>query len=416
MIIHPPEIVEEADLISVGARIEFQTSGIRFPETLWFKLSKSCSPFIVDRVDGFAVALLPLAMILGEGLEIRGEVSPRLAYGMQEYQRIQHIWWPDRFNRIPIQCNDLKPINTYQDITGVGCAFSGGVDSFYTLWSHLSQNEHNPYYRISHALMINGFDFNADIDNVGVFSHKARQLYEPVMKKIGVNILFIHTNLRRFVTEDMRSWQSFLYTFGSALAACALVFGHLFSRFYIASSNHYSQLHPWGSHPFIDRLLRTESMEIIHDALHLTRLEKIAILSQWSETYARLRTCLYDAFLTHPTSDLKNCCRCEQCIHTVSALDMLGALDKYTVFPKPLFRKNIRNLIFNYTNNHQYFYVREIIAHAKKIGRRDIAFDYRCTIILNVLFYRWLLKLHVRLKRRSKFYLRFFEFIRRKKD
>ena len=385
MVINKPEVTESGDKICVSARIEIQTPDRTCPDTLWFKFPKSYSDYITDRTDPFAASLLPLAMRYGENLEIHGLLSPRLAHGMQEYLRIQHLWKPDEFKLMEINCTNLKTNNPTRIAGGVGCAFSGGVDSFHTLWSHLPQNEKNPGYRISHCLMINGFDLNSIPEDAETFSNKTRHLYEPMMNRLGLQLLVSHTNIWQFL--DKTKWKRFMYIFGSILTASALTFGHLFSRFYIASSFQYTQLFPWGSHPLLDNLLSTETTEIIHDGAHLTRIEKMAALSQWPETYSRLRTCLFDISFINKTARLENCCRCERCIQAMSVLDMLGVLDKYTVFPKPLERKHVRKVDFiniPEKGKYKYLYARETIDSAHKMGRRDVVFDLSYAILRNI--------------------------------
>jgi hypothetical protein len=407
MVIDTPEITESGDKICVSARIEIQTPGKTFPGTLWFKFPKSYTDYITDRTDCFAASLLPLAMRYGEDLEIHGPLSPRLAHGMREYLRIQHLWKPNEFKLIEINYTDLKMANATNIAGGVGCAFSGGVDSFYTLWSHLPQHEKNPGYRISHCLMINGFDVNSIPEDAETFSNKTRQLYEPMMNRLGLQLLVSHTNIWQFM--DRGKWQEYMYTFGSILTASALALGHLFSRFYIASSFQYTQLFPWGSHPLLDNLLSTEATEIIHDGAHLTRIEKIAALSQWPETYSRLRTCLFDTSFIIKTAPLENCCRCERCIQMMSVLDMLGVLDKYTVFPKPLERKYIRKVHFfdiPEKGKNRYLYAQETIDSASKLGRRDVVFDLGYAILRNTWFKGGMKRVRRSIKRAFKKILR----------
>jgi hypothetical protein len=403
MVINTPEITESGDKICVSARIEIQTPGKTLPDSLWFKFPKSYSDYVTDRTDCFAAPLLPLAMRYGQNLEIHGPLSPRLAHGMQEYQRIQHLWKPNEFKLIEINCTNLKMADTSNIPGGVGCAFSGGVDSFYTLWSHLPQNEKDPAYRISHCLMINGFDVNSIPEDAETFSTKTRQLYEPMMNRLGVKLLVSHTNIWQFM--DKGKWQEYMYTFGSILTSSALALGHLFSRFYIASSFQYTQLFPWGSHPLLDNLLSTETMETMHDGAHLTRTEKITALSQWPETYSRLRTCLFDTSFIIKTAPLENCCRCERCIQMMSTLDMLGVLDKYTVFPKPLERKYIRKVHFfdiPEKGKNRYLYAQETIDSARKMGRRDMVFDFSYAILRNTWFKGGIKGVRRSIKRRLK--------------
>jgi len=140
MIIHKPEIKDEGADICVAARVELQNSNTDFPEELWYKFPKSYRDYITDRSDGFAASLLPLAMVLEEDLEVRGDISATLAHGLQQYQLIQSTWQPKWFKSIDIKFESLTNIGRSDTKGKVGCTFSGGVDSFYTVWNHLSRN------------------------------------------------------------------------------------------------------------------------------------------------------------------------------------------------------------------------------------------------------------------------------------
>jgi len=89
MVIHKPIITEEEEEICVSAKVEVKSSKIKAPDNLWFTFPRSYKEYITDRTDGFAAALLPIAMALDEDMEVKGVVSPRLAYGLREHQKIQ---------------------------------------------------------------------------------------------------------------------------------------------------------------------------------------------------------------------------------------------------------------------------------------------------------------------------------------
>lgn len=332
MILYKPEISEEGGEICVAARVEFQNPDTDFPEELWYKFPKSYQDYITDRADGFASSLIPLAMVLGENLEVRGEMSTTLAHGLQQYQHIQSTWQPNWFKPINLKFEILKTISKGDTKGKVGCTFSGGVDSYFTVWNHLPQNESNPKYRLTHCLLINGLDRNADLDNTGTYD-KFQNAFEPVLNNQGLELLISRTNLREFVDLPIRR-----QSFGSAVTSSALVLGRLFSHFYVASSYKFTRLglHPDGSHLMLDHHLHTETMETVHDAGHLTRKEKVDALAQFPATYTTLCVC-FEAITFHPeTGVLENCCKCEKCIRTMITLDLLGSLEKYKTFPKPI--------------------------------------------------------------------------------
>ena len=375
MIINKPEIVEDERYVTVSSRVDIRRSTTPYPKQLWFSFPKEYAGYVTHRADGFATALLPLAMILGEDLEVCGPVDFRLAHGLQEYLKVQSAWKPKQFKPVRLSCPVLDERRDDVTLGGVGCAFSGGIDSFHTLWSHLLINEPNPRYRISHALIINGFDSDSDLDDTGSFN-RIREAYEPVMKKHGVELLVSRTNILQFIDPWILK-----QAFGAIVTSSALVLGRLLARFYIPSSYKFTDLglYPEGSHLMLDGLLCTETMEIIHDGAHLTRVEKTAVVAQWPDTHARLRVCFNQTNVADGSNVIENCCLCEKCIRTMVTLDLFGVLGKCASFPKPLRRREVRRCDYTYPGSR--IFSREIIRHADRIGRRDIAFDFRCAVL-----------------------------------
>lgn len=346
MIIHHPEILEEGGEIRVCSRIEIKDSEGAYPDTLWFRFPESYRDFLTERADGFAVAMLPLAMMLGENMRIRGVSSPRLALGMREYQRIQTAWHPEHFKKIEVEYDTLAGMQQADVQGGVATAFSGGVDSFYTLFSHLDQ-EQIPDYRISHCLMVNGFDFNNDDISDSRGFNRIAQVYQPMLSGAGVELLVAHTNITPFLTRALQVWNIHGYVHAAFLSATALVLGRLLRCLFIPSSDCYTELHPWGSHPLFDNLLSSETMESRHDGAHAGRFEKTAALTRWHEVRPRLRVCYRKTTFDPDTGILQNCCRCEKCLRTMVALELLGELGQFTAFPEPLNRTRIRRLVIS---------------------------------------------------------------------
>jgi hypothetical protein len=165
-----PVVSEDDGEIRVSARVEIETPcSCDFPAELWFSFPSSYRDYVTDRADGFLAALLPLAMALGEPIEIGGVLSPRLLRGMDDYQRVQSLWQSKRFEVVEIVSDELGELRADEVAGGVGCAFSGGVDSFHTLYRHLPENEPIESYQLTHCLIINGFGGDLDIDDGEAF-------------------------------------------------------------------------------------------------------------------------------------------------------------------------------------------------------------------------------------------------------
>jgi len=371
MIVHPPEVTSEASELVVTARIE---SDGDLPPSLWFAFPRSCGEYLIERMDGFAAALLPLAMHRGEPLHVEGAVSQHLAYGLREYQRVQSLWKPGLFQQVDVRYRELVDGRRLETAGAVGLAFSGGVDSFHALWSHLPENEPLQACRVTHCLMINGFDEDAELDGNGSFD-SIRGIYEPLMAKLGIELIVVRTNLLAILGQMVRS-----QSYASFLAAPALLLGPLLSHFYIAAGWTVTMqgLYPDGSHLMLDHLVSTESLRTATVDTHLSRVEKLAALAGWPETYDRLRVCWRPTGVQADRPAIANCCACQKCLRTMITLEVIGALDRFSCFPQPLVRQRIRDLDFAWEPG--VLLIQDVIELARREGRPDIARDIRRAI------------------------------------
>ena len=374
MIIHEPRITESGAEVSVEAAIDLDRSAFEYPAALWFRFPARYREHVTDRSDGFAAALLPLAMRLGEPLEVRGDLSYRLAHGLRDWQHIQSTWKPDLFREVDLHLGRLVAAGPPPARGAGGAAFSGGVDSFHTLWTHLGDNEPYPPYRISHCLIINGFDRDADLDGVGSFAALER-IYAAMAAELGLDLVVVRTNAMQFLGPIIQK-----QAFAAFVTAPALVLGGLFARYYVPSSYKFTLLglYPDGSHPMLDHLLATEAMATIHDAGHLTRVDKTAAIAHWRATWDRLRVCFNATQVRAGADVVENCCACEKCLRTMTTLHLLGVLEKFRCFPRPLERRAIRAL--DYRHEGSRIFADEIIAFADQHGRPEIAADLRHAI------------------------------------
>jgi hypothetical protein len=360
MILYSPEILKKNGRVCVSARFELETAKFRGPNTLWFSFPEKYSQFSTGRADGFAASLLLLAMLYGEDIEVCSTLSPRLVHGMEEYQRIFNSWLPERFKLVNIKCTSYERSHLSDQNNNVGCAFSGGVDSFYTLWSHLPQNEPKVGYQISHALFIHGYDIPLTEE---VTYDIAWRAYDEMLRGLGLELVTGKTNVHQIVSPTV-GWE---WAHGAALIGVPLILDGLFARFYVPGTHTYADAFPWGSDPRLDHLLSTETLDVIHDGAAIPRVEKTATIAQWPETYSRLRVCWVKL------DGLKNCCRCSKCVRTMTTLEVLGALSRYTTFPLPLTRQDIRRCRF--LDEDERIFARHALTHAVRLGKKEVASD-----------------------------------------
>ena len=399
MIIEKPRIDDDGTHVIVSAVVEVESVRTELPRELWFAFSSDHREHVTDHLNGFAVALLPLAMTFGEDIQMKGVLSPRLLRGMQEYQHLQCAWKPTSFKSMRIDADHLLPAPSHTSKTGVACSFSGGIDSFHTLWRHLPDNEPNSKYRIPHCLMINGFDADSDVDNLGHFS-RIQSSFEPMLADLGIQLVVCRTNYMSFSDPNILK-----QSFGAMLTAPAMVLGDLISCFFVPASYRFDEFFRDGSHLVMDHLLSTESMETVHDSSHLIRPEKTAVVSTWNATHSTLRVCFNTTGYSQDTRSIVNCGRCEKCIRTMKTLEIFGTLESYGTFTRKPGHLDV--WLCNYGDKGARLHAREIMNQAWKARRLDIWFDYCIAVGLSFVIKipRDLLqRLHLALEERSESY------------
>ena len=382
MIVEKPRISAAGEEILVSAAITNCSSDADMPERLWFRVSSRFQDGVTERSDPFLLAMLPVAMALGEELEIEGTVSSRLIFGLRDYQRILHTWWPKHFSVIDVKYGKTFDGANSRRPNSVGATFSGGIDSFFTLHRHRGTNEVLPEYRLTHCLMIDGFDNDVDLGRTGLFQ-TLRDVYEPMFSALGIQLVVVQTNMQQFRLAAMAHGNLHL-TFGMPLVSAAMVLGDLFARFYIPASYQYRNLIPDGSHPMLDHLLSTDTMQIIHDGATASRVEKTIAIAGWPDTHSRLRVCFRGARYNPQRNIFENCGTCEKCVRTMIPLKAAGLLSAFSTFPLNLAGKNIRRIRFLSQSSRSF--ALENLRFARQAGRWALVTVLAYVIVRGKLF------------------------------
>jgi len=395
MIIHKPKIERKNSKVRVSAYIEVETKK-EYSDTLWYEFDKEFEDYISPNSNGFVAAVLFLAMYLGEDVEVKGTMSPKLAYGLKTFQGYFNFWLPDDFRVVEIRCKQLE---IEERITaGVMCTFSGGVDSLYTLYQHLPENEGNPLHQLTHCLLLDGFALPRT-DELNHSYQIISESYEKLTRKLGLKLVFVASNIADLYQGKLHTMQ----TDGPVLASVPLILGRLVSAFHIASSTTYVHMPPVAINPITTPLLSTEELTVTLHGSETSRLDKTLAISNWPETYTTLRVCWEDF-------GVKNCCKCEKCLRTMITLDAAGVLSRYKTFDLPLKRSMARSwpLYKPYIS----LFAREIIDYAKTRGRNKIVFDVRFAMVRSKVLRTIFWEPSAALKKRSKTYRDFVKFVK----
>lgn len=325
------EKVQQGDTCELRAVIE--SPSLKEPFVLWYRFSAQMAE-VIDPNNGdpwVAVGLLP-AMRTGETLEVSAPVSPRLLWAANKIQDIYKCW-DHTLNRLTINCAERDPSLPITRPSGVGLFFSLGVDSFYSLLKNMTHpDEHGG--TITHLIVVHGFDIYYGKWNTDLFT-VVRSNSAKMAQLLGMKILPVATNIRD-LSDRFADW-GVLYH-GAAMTSIALVLESVFKKVYIAASNSYARLHPWGTYPVLDPLWATETLSFVHDGCEANRLDKVRFISQFPITLETLRVCFMN-----PNNEY-NCGRCEKCLRTMICLHIAGVLQKCKTLPSFLDLELVRNI------------------------------------------------------------------------
>lgn len=253
---------------------------------------------------GVTCALL-VAMTSAQECTVDAPLSPRFLSGVRRAQEILSFWRPE------LATVDVRSTSTrVQPRLGgdrVGMFFSGGLDSFYTLLKHEGE--------ITDLIFVHGFDIRLHNHEL---RRRASEMVRDVAARLGKEVIEIETDLEPLLSSCLK-WD---YSHGIALACVGHLLQHHFRRIYIPATHTYGDLLPWGSHPLLDPLWSTETLEFVHDGCEATRIRKAARIAESDVALDSLRVCFRN------WDGAYNCGRCEKCVRTKINLQCVGALGR----------------------------------------------------------------------------------------
>jgi hypothetical protein len=242
-------------------------------------------------------------------LRVDGEISPTLLANLDELQMVWHRWLPKRYSPILIEPEAISPAGKVDG--GAVTAFSGGVDSTFTVYRHLAAQPGSQLLDLRETVFVTGFDIPLD---AMATSNVAFERAQRLLDGLAIQTARVRSNIRQ-----LDVWQPWINSFGIAVSSALLLFQRSRSVGLLPSSEPYDRmLFPWGSTPVQDWMASTDLMEIRHDGAGYGRIEKIAALSKWEPARHHLRVCWEGDDLG------RNCGRCEKCIRTILCFWAIG--------------------------------------------------------------------------------------------
>ena len=299
----------------------------RPPFELIFETEGVASGDLESNPHAFLTACFVPALDFGERrILIAEEICPELLHGLETNARWLVHWSGGQLRPLRIECVHARTEVPTRSEKRVGSFLSGGVDSLATLRTNRLDFPLGHSASIRDCVMVRGFDIGGTTRAGTEEAFFARSIapLRDIALDARVNLILITTNVR-LLHDDVRFW---IHRFhGAALASVAHSLSTRLARMYIGSSDNIPVPDDQGSHPLLDANYGSHELQIWHDGLYLSRLEKVKRVAEWPVALRNLRVCTMN-----PDTGL-NCGRCEKCLRTMLELLAVGKLEDAESFP-----------------------------------------------------------------------------------
>jgi hypothetical protein len=252
------------------------------------------------------------------------KVCPQLQEGLLTAMALLQDWWyPKKEKTIPrLEVNvseTLPPANTPQR---AAMFFSGGIDSLASLRKNRLNFPLEHPWSVKDGLLI----FGLETDQIEKFELVKKSLNE-LTEQAGLVLIPVYTNVR-YLDDDWMFWQRMFQD--SVYASVAHLFTKRFNVVSISSTYNIPHMQRDGSHPLLDINYSSSDLLLRHDAIQMSRLDKMAVVADWDLAFQNIRTCNNSHLYKQ---DHLSCGRCFKCVSAMLAFMALGVLEKTRSFP-----------------------------------------------------------------------------------
>ncbi|MDX2211980.1 MAG: hypothetical protein SFY66_01705 [Oculatellaceae cyanobacterium bins.114] len=320
------EAIATDEFITLSATIEFPQQPRKL---LWYRIPRKYGSYLTQSCDPFVIATLFMAMNQAADLVVHSTVSPSLLSHLEEFQTAWSCWRSTKYHTIAIQAETEQEQQKANAEERAITAFSGGVDSCYTVLSHRRGIGRKHQRNLKTGMIVHGFDI--PLKQTDSFD-KAVANARNMLSSMEMDLIPVATNFRQVVKLD---WED---VFGTAIASCLMLFQNYYTTGLIPSSHSYYDVDfRYGSNPLTDSLLSSQSFEIVHDGIESRREKKIQHISTWDEASHHLRVCWEGA------EKYRNCGQCEKCIRDILNFRVVG-IDAPSCFDRTVTNQEIRSI------------------------------------------------------------------------
>jgi hypothetical protein len=320
------QVVQSSTLIKLSVTVSSEKFGVK---ELWFSVPVKYDDYLCkERFDGFLVGMLFPAMQCGENIHVLGCVSEKLLFNLNNYVVPLILAFSPSCKNIRITTEETSSLQFGGH--NVGSGFSGGVDSFSTIYDRFKL-EQSASYRINSLVFLN-IGSHGDKDHMDLATRKFNERYWKLKKftdEIDLNFIPLDSNLHAFYPWGHQK------THTLANASGVLILQKKFSIYYYASTGiDYSDMLLYSTHykekdigaycdPILLPLLSTESLDFIPDGYSYSRSSKTIHIMNYEPVHRYLNVCGSD------NEEFKNCSVCSKCCRTIMMLSSIGKLEDF---------------------------------------------------------------------------------------
>jgi len=314
--------------VKLSVSIESERLGT---QELWFSTPKQYADGLCDtRMDGFLVGMLFPAMQYGEDIHLEGCVSKKLLFNLNNYAIPLLMAFSPSSKAIKITADQLSAERF--DAKGIGTGFSAGVDSFCTVYDRYEM-ENDPDYKVNSFLFLNvgSHACGGHEGDLNFQEKKFRQRYSYLKRfpdEIGLPFIPLNSNLHAFHPWGHQK------TCTLTLVSGLLIMQAEYRRYYISSLGwSYTQMFEFYKtdinkdiaflDPVVLPIFSTESMELIPDGTHYTRVQKTMHIVKYEPAKRYLNVCISGE------GSHENCSICGKCSRTLMTLSSAGLLSEF---------------------------------------------------------------------------------------
>ena len=308
-------------------RTEFLDAESRFQ--MWFEVEDTYADALCpERSDAFLAAILPFAMISSEDIRCEVPVTDRLLYQVRAYLIPSLCDEAKGYRQIAVEAESAPEAEKIA--ASVGTGISCGVDSFAAVQLHLREDVPAPF-RLTHLALFN----TGALNFAGYAKDKPlSQWREETSREFGERIALGKTVARElhldFISVDSNVpdlYQGyFLYSHTYRNLSAVLATQKMWANYYYASGGRGNVNDPAldevcaAYDPLNLSVLSTGSLCFYSAGAPYSRLQKTEMIADDPVAQKYLNVCSFHTV---------NCGRCDKCIHTIAALDLLGKLDTF---------------------------------------------------------------------------------------